>query len=256
MTLTTPTSPQPQSQTSTPLRIEPSPRWVRGYVDAQPIVDSKHVLVVYGVRRTPSYFFPRSDVRVDQLQPSQQADGKQFWSLQLGGRRVEDIAWGFLDTSGDRAQLADHLAFDWPKVEAWYEEDEEVFVHPRDPHHRVDILDSSRHIKVVIDGETVAESHRPRLLFETGLVTRYYLPKMDVRMDLLEPTPTQTQCPYKGNASYWSAKIGGAVHQDIVWSYPFPTPESAKIKNLLSFYNEKVDLYVDGELQPKAPARH
>ena len=128
---------------------------------------------------------------------------------------------------------------------AWYEEDDEVFVHPRDPYHRVDVMNSSRHVKVVIDGEVVAETDQPRLLFETGLRTRYYMPKVDVRMDLLEPTPTATACPYKGNAVYWSAEIGDQVFPDIVWSYPFPMPECTRIQNLLSFYNEKVDVYVE-----------
>ena len=93
-----------------------------------------------------------------------------------------------------------------------------------------------------------------RLLFETGLRTRYYIPKIDVRMDLLEQTATVTQCPYKGNAAYWSARIGDQVFTDIVWSYPFPIPESTKIQNLLSFYNEKTEIYVDGELE-QAPTR-
>lgn len=228
--------------TQSAITLEPSPRWVRGFLHARSIVDSKRVLVAYGVRRTPTYFFPIQDVRV-QLEPSRQADGRQFFNVD----GVEDIAFKLLD----EPQLADYVAFDWPKAEAWYEEDEEVFVHPRDPHHRVDVLNSSRNIKVVIGGQVVAESNRPRLLFETGVRTRYYLPKMDVRMDLLEPTNTHSACPYKGNAVYWSARIGDQVYPDIVWSYPFPTPECPKIQNLLSFYDEKVDLYIDGELQPK-----
>jgi uncharacterized protein (DUF427 family) len=140
-------------------------------------------------------------------------------------------------------------------VDAWFEEDDEVFVHARDPYHRVDVLNSSRHVRVEIDGATVAASRRPRLLFETGLPTRYYLPKADVRMDLLEPTDTTTRCPYKGEAIYWSARIGGQLREDVVWSYPYPIPEIPKIEHLLAFFNERVDLYVDGELQvrPQTP---
>lgn len=246
----------PQTQTS--LRVEPSQRWVRGFVNglAAPLVDSKRVLVAYGIRRTPIYFFPRHDIRLDLLRPTRQADGVQHWSAEVDGQTTDDLAWSFLDTTGERAPLADHLAFDWPKLAAWFEEDEEVFVHPRDPHHRVDVLHSSRHVRVVVAGQVVADSHRPCLLFETGLPVRYYLPKMDVRMDLLEPTPTHSQCPYKGNAVYWSVNVGDRVYPDVVWSYPFTTPECPKIQNLLAFYAEKVDLYVDGELQPKAPPRH
>jgi uncharacterized protein (DUF427 family) len=230
--------------TQTSIRVEPSSRWVRGFLRAQPVVDSKRVLVVYGLKRTPTYFFPHADVRVE-LTAGRQTDGLQYWTLD----DVQDIAFSIVEPP--ERQLEDYVAFDWHKIDSWYEEDEEVFVHPRDPHHRVDVLNSSRHVQVVIEGQVVADSHRPRLLFETGLQTRYYLPKMDVRMELLEPTQTTTACPYKGNAVYWSAKVNGRVHPDVVWSYPFPTPECPKIQNLLSFYNEKVDLYVDGELQPK-----
>jgi uncharacterized protein (DUF427 family) len=230
------------------LRVESTGRWVRGYIGSTAVVDSKHVIVVYGARRTATYFFPASDVRKDLLSPSTVGDnGDQRWTLSLDGRTVEDIAW----TLPSNDELKDYIAFEWRKVERWYEEDDEVFVHPRDPYHRVDVMNSSRHIKVVIDGQVVAETRQPRLLFETGIRTRYYIPKVDVRMDLLEPTPKSTACPYKGNAVYWSARIGDQVYPDIVWAYPFPTLESAKVQNMLSFYNEKVDIYVDGELEKR-----
>ncbi len=134
-------------------------------------------------------------------------------------------------------------------MDAWYEEEEEIFVHPRDPYKRVDVMQSSRHVRVVMAGETVAETRRYRLLFETGLPTRYYMPKEDVRADLLEPSSTTSRCPYKGLASYWSIKVGGKVFKDFVWTYPDPIPECPKIKDLLCFFNERVDaIYVDGEL--------
>jgi uncharacterized protein (DUF427 family) len=244
-----------QTATRPALRVEACPRWVRGLVNGVPIVDSKRVIIVYGAQRQPTYFFPITDVRMDLLQPArtQAQPGEQRFTLEMGGRTIEDVAWTYTDLAGERAALRDHIAFEWRKIDAWYEEDDEVFVRPRDPYHRVDVLNSSRHIKVVIGGEVVAETRRPRLLFETGLRTRYYIPKVDVRMDLLEPTATLTQCPYKGNATYWSARIGDEVFPDIVWSYPFPIPECPTIQNLLSFYNEKVEIYVDGELD-KAPS--
>jgi uncharacterized protein (DUF427 family) len=233
------------------VRVEASPRWVRGFINNVPIVDSKGVVVVYGARRLATYFFPIDDVRMDLLRPAetQSTPGEQRLTLEMNGRTIEDIAWTYADVDGEHAELRDYIAFEWRKVDAWYEEDDEVFVHPRDPYHRVDVLNSSRHVKVVIDGQVVAETSRPRLLFETGLRTRYYIPKVDVRMDLLEPTSTVTQCPYKGNATYWSARIGDHVYPDIVWSYPFPIPECTKIQNLLAFYNEKTEIYVDGELE-------
>jgi uncharacterized protein (DUF427 family) len=108
---------------------------------------------------------------------------------------------------------------------------------------------------VEVDGVTVADSHQPRILFETGLPPRYYLPLTDVRMDLLRPSDTQTHCPYKGTAAYWSVDTGDAVHQDIVWIYRTPLPESQKVAGLACFYDEKVDVYLDGEQQPR-PRTH
>jgi uncharacterized protein (DUF427 family) len=131
-------------------------------------------------------------------------------------------------------------------MDAWFEEDEQVFVHPRDPYTRVDTLHSSRHVRVEIDGVTMGETRRPMFLFETRLPTRYYIPKLDVRMDLLEPSESVTRCPYKGVARHWSAQVCDKLVTDIVWSYPAPIPECPKIENLLSFYNERVDLYIVG----------
>lgn len=137
----------------------------------------------------------------------------------------------------------------------WLEEDEPVYVHPRDPYKRVDILASSRHVRVELDGVVLAESRAPRILFETGLPPRYYLPMPDVRMELLRPSGTQTGCPYKGTAAYWSVEVNGELHRDLVWSYRSPLPESQKIAGLLCFYSERVDLYVDGErvVHPRRP---
>ncbi len=132
-------------------------------------------------------------------------------------------------------------------MDAWFEEDEEVFVHARDPYTRVDALPSSRHIEVKIDGVTVADSTKPTLLFETGLPTRYYLPLTEVRMDLLRDSGTTTQCPYKGEANYYSVELDGELVEDIVWYYKYPVEESSRIAGMVSFYNEKVDIYVDGE---------
>jgi uncharacterized protein (DUF427 family) len=136
-------------------------------------------------------------------------------------------------------------------MDEWFEEDEPVIVHPRDPYTRVDILNSSQHVRIDVDGVTVAESRQPRILFETGLPPRYYLPLTDVQLDLLTPSQTQTQCPYKGTATYWDLTVGEKTYQDYVWIYRSPLPESQKIAGLVCFYNEKVDLYLDGELQPR-----
>jgi uncharacterized protein (DUF427 family) len=143
------------------------------------------------------------------------------------------------------AALRDHIRFDWGAMDAWFEEDEEVFTHARDPYRRIDALRSSRHVRVELDGVVLADSRRPTVLFETGLRPRYYLPKVDVRTDLLEPTDTVTSCPYKGQARYWSARVGERVERDVAWSYPTPLPESAPVAGLVCFYDERLDVLVD-----------
>ncbi|HEY6711616.1 MAG TPA: DUF427 domain-containing protein [Rubrobacter sp.] len=139
----------------------------------------------------------------------------------------------------------------WNNLDHWYEEDEEVFVHPRDPYHRVDVLKSSRQVKILVDGEVVAETDRPRILFETGLPSRYYFPPEDVSEDVLLPSDKNTECPYKGVASYYSVQAGGETREAIVWYYPTPIPAAADIEGRLCFFNEKVDLEVDGEAQQR-----
>jgi uncharacterized protein (DUF427 family) len=231
-------------------------RRVRVMFAGATVADSRKLMLMLENRRLAIYYFPASDVRLELLVPNDfksRHAGKgeaSFYSVKVGDHVAEKAAWRYLQP--ERADLKDYVAFYWDKLDAWFEEDDEVFVHPRDPYHRVDVLNSSRHVKIVVGGEVVAETTRPRLLFETGLPTRYYIPKLDVRQDLLTPTNTTTRCPYKGKASYWSVTVNGKEFTDIVWGYPAPIPECPKIENLLCFYDEKVDaVYVDGELQPR-----
>jgi uncharacterized protein (DUF427 family) len=244
-------------ETSGKARVEPSPRWVRAVFASTVVADSRRVMLLYEPMRLPVYYFPVDDVRMDLLTAtdhrtqSPSMGEASYWSLRAGDRVAENAAWSYQQPRPDHPDLSGYIAFYWNAMDAWYEEDDEVFIHPRDPHHRVDVLNSSRHVQVVVLGETVADTRRPRLLFETGLPTRYYIPKWDVRMDLLVPSETTTACPYKGRAMYWSVKAGDAIAEDVVWSYPFPIPECPKIENLMAFYNEHVDaIYVDDELVP------
>ncbi len=234
------------------VHIELSPRRVRTYFGGKKIADSDRVLLVYETKRPPAYWFPMADVRMEYLERKDHSDESTVrWRLVVNDRVAENAARAYPNPTGDRAALEDHLTFYWDQMDAWFEEDEEVFVHPRDPYTRVDTVHSSRHVRVEIGGVVVAETRRPVLLFETGLPTRYYIPKQDVRMDLLEPTDSVTRCPYKGAARYWSGPVGDKMIKDIVWAYPAPIPECPKIENMLSFYNERVDLYVDGVLQDR-----
>ncbi|HEY4990892.1 MAG TPA: DUF427 domain-containing protein, partial [Nakamurella sp.] len=145
--------------------------------------------------------------------------------------------------------LSGMVRFDWDALDAWFEEDEEVFVHPRNPYTRVDAIRSTRAVRVELDGVVLAESSSPVMVFETGLPTRYYLNRSEAKLDHLIPTQTQTACPYKGNTSgYWSIKTGETVHADLAWAYDFPTRQLQPIAGLIAFYNEKVDIFLDGEL--------
>jgi uncharacterized protein (DUF427 family) len=240
-----------------PIWTEPYPRRVRAFLDGTAVVDSTRALLLLEARHLPVYYFPPQDVRTDLLEPTDisthcpHKGDASYWSVRVGDRVVRDAVWSYQHPLPERTDIEGYLALYWNRMDAWFEEDDEVFVHPRDPYHRVDVLSSSRHVRVAVAGRTLAETRRPWLLFETGLPTRYYLPKADVRMELLAPTDSETQCPYKGKARYWSATAGDSVEEDIAWSYPFPIPECPKIENLVCFYNERADIWVDGELQPR-----
>ncbi len=239
--------------------FEKSPRWVRAMFGGETIADSTQVMVLRRANRLPVYCFPKEDVRTDLMERTKRRSElppqgtATYWSIEVGDKIVDDAAWGFLSPTNEWQPLKDYLIFEWGKMDAWYEEEEEVFVHLRDPYHRVDILQSSRHVRVVVGEETVADTRRPVLLFETGFPPRYYVPREDVRMELLEPSDLKTRCPYKGIASlYWSIKAGHKILENSVWCYEDPLPEAYKIKDCLCFYDERVDAtYVNNELFPK-----
>lgn len=238
-------------------RFEASPRWVRTVLNGTTVADSRRMQLLWEPNRLPVYCFPREDVRMDLLRrtgerPDDPKGPTSLWTVRVGDREAKDAAWTVDRPSDGAPDLSGYVVFSWRDMDSWYEEDDEVYVHPRDPYHRVDVQSSSRHIRVEMLGETIAETRRPHLLFETGLPTRYYIPRLDVRMDLLVPSTTETQCPYKGVATYYGVQVGRRLARDLVWTYQFPIPECSKIENLLCFYNERVDaIYVDGELQPK-----
>jgi len=208
--------------TQQPVRVEPSPKRVRVMLDGHYVADSYRALLVWEKPYYPTYFFPRRDVEAALL------DTPRIYA------------------AADPA-LADHVALRWSDFDHWFEEDEEVFVHARDPYKRIDILRSTRHVVVRIDGVVVADSTHPTLLFETSLRRRVYIPLGDIRMDLLVPSSTVTHCPYKGEAKYWDVHIGDTVHRDVVWSYQAPVRESAPIAGLACFYDERADMTLEGE---------
>ena len=201
--------------------IEPVAKRIRAFRDGALVLDTTRALLLFEPRHLPHYWVPREDVR---------AAGTPAWA----------------HTRDDLPALASYVHLDWDAMDAWFEEDEEVHVHPRNPYHRVDALRSSRHVEVLVDGVVVADSHRPTIVFETYLRPRYYLPKLDVRMELLRAETMTTGCAYKGRASYWSIEIDGMLQRQLAWSYAYPDPSVAAIAGLVAFYDEKLEVRVDG----------
>jgi uncharacterized protein (DUF427 family) len=246
------------TNTTTDIAVERSPKRVRVLLAGQLVADTTGALLVWENPYYPVYYIPASDVRAE-LVPTGEVQPGQGLAARLGDGELFTVKVATATAEGAArrypnspvTELRDAIRFDWQQMSEWLEEDEPVYKHARSPYTRVDILASSRHVRVELDGVTVADSHSPRILFETRLPPRYYLPLSDIRMEFLRPSTSQTVCPYKGTASYWSVDTGNGVHEDVVWIYRTPLPESQKIAGLGCFYNEKVDLYVDGVLQER-----
>ncbi len=241
------------------VRIKEGQKRVRVYLGGEVVADTINVKLVWEWPYYPTYYFPVSDVNTELLVSTGETHHapsrgeSQVFTVRAGDREAAGAARWY--TESPLEDIRGHITFDWKAMGSWFEEDEQVYVHPRDPYTRIDILQSSRHVEVFVEGTKVADTHQPRLLFETGLPVRYYIPKTDVRRDLLEPTELRTDCPYKGTANYYSIEIDGERHENIVWSYRNPVRESTPVAGYVSFYNEKLDIYVDGELEER-PKTH
>lgn len=234
------------------LYFENNPRRIRAIFAREVVVDSTRVKLLHESGRLPVYYFPPDDVRQDLLEPSDRTEASpikgtaRFWTVRVGDRVVPDAAW-----SWSEPLLEGHIALDWNAMDEWFAEDDQLFGHARDPYSRIDVHKSTRHVRVMRDGIVLADTRRSKILFETGLPPRYYIPAEDVRSDLLVSSPTRTRCAYKGSASHWSVRVGDRVVDDLVWSYPEPQLDAKPVRDLLCFYQERVDLEVDGELQPR-----
>jgi uncharacterized protein (DUF427 family) len=194
--------------------VEAFPRRVRGLVGGQPVVDSDDVLLVHESGRLPHYAFPARHVTLD---------------------------------AAPEPHAAGHVTVPWDEADEWLEEDERVEVHPGDPYHRIDTFSTARHVGVSLDGVVLADSRRARVLFETSLPPRWYLPPDDVRLDLLVASGTVTRCAYKGTATHWSARIGASVIDDVAWTYDVVRREGEPVRGLIAFYDERVGVEVDDE---------
>jgi len=238
----------------------PVPRRIRATLAGHTVLDTTSALYVWEWPHYPQYYIPVGDV-----DPATLVDERHEQKLSRGtahryGLRVGDVSRdAALRVYGDDATVegvAGRARFEWDALDSWFEEDEQVFVHPRDPYTRVDALRSIRTVRIELDGVVLAESSSPVLVFETGLPTRYYVNRTEVDFTHLVPTDTVTACPYKGVTSgYWSVCLGDTTYADLAWTYNYPTRQLQPIAGLIAFYNEKVDIALDGQLLDR-PVTH
>jgi uncharacterized protein (DUF427 family) len=239
--------------------VEPVPRRIQAFLGGEKVLDTTQALYVWEWPYYPQYYIPLADVRRDLLIPEgdTQQTGRgvtEPHGLRAGGIHRSHAARILTNSPVDG--LTGTVRFDWAALDAWFEEDEQVFVHPRSPYVRIDALRSNRPVRVELEGIVLADSPSPVMVFETGLPTRYYLSRTDVDFGHLIPTDTVTACPYKGITSgYWSIRAGDTVHRDLAWAYDFPTRQLLPIAGMVAFYNEKVDIFLDGR-QLERPQTH
>ena len=239
------------------MRYAATPKRLRASLDGALVADTTEALLVWEPTRiVPQYAVPEAVLQVDlvELPRSEQPDdlppamGPQHFELHTcpgtplapaeGPAAGVEVAF-----RPDDPALGGRVVLDFPRF-TWLEEEEPVMGHPHDPFKRIDVLRSSRHVIVSLDGIVLAESRRATALFETWLPVRWYLPREDVRLDLLRPSPTHSVCAYKGVASYLSAE--GAAGADIAWYYPDPLHDAEQVRDLVAFWSERAQVTADG----------
>jgi uncharacterized protein (DUF427 family) len=241
------------------LRHEPTDKWIRATLSGETVVDSRRALLVWEPRRVvPSYAVPIEDVSgelvADEAGPASSDSpvlhsGIPFRAHSSDGETL--LVRGAAGGEGEAfrpadAQLNDHVILDFDGFDEWYEEAERILGHPREPYHSVEVRRSSRPVRIERDGRLLAESTRPSLVFETQLPVRIYLPREDLRVEP-QHSPKRTRCPYKGEASYWSFETPRGTVPDLAWTYEEPLPDAAPLAGLVAFWDERVDVTVDGE---------
>lgn len=238
--------------------VAPAPCRIRGLLGGETVFDTTRALYVWEWAHYPQYYIPIADVRRELL-VRESTHGSSRGPVEVYGLQVEDVRRPHaarLLTESSVEGLAGTVRFEWAALDAWFEEDERVFVHPRDPYARVDAVRSTRTVRIELEGVLLAESSSPVMVFETGLPTRYYLNRTELNVAHLIPSDTVTECPYKGTTSaYWSVRIGETVYPDLAWCYDFPTRALLPIAGLVAFYNEKIDIVLDGRTlaRPSTP---
>jgi uncharacterized protein (DUF427 family) len=233
------------------LRHVATPKRLRALLDGQTVMDTRDALLVYEPRRiVPWYAVLPEDLHLE-LTAHDAAPVPELHAPVLGPRHNDwhTVPGTSLHLEGhgevafrpDDPDLGGRLLLHWAPFE-WMEEDEPVMGHPHDPFKRIDVLRSDRHVRVEVGGDTVAESDRPMMLIETALPVRWYLPREDVRSDLLRPSDTHTICAYKGVASYVSHESA----PDVAWFYPEPLHDALRVKDMVCFWRP-ARVYVDDE---------
>lgn len=222
------------------------PRRVRAVFAGETVLDTDGAKLLHETGLRPQLYVPVDDLNQELLKPTEHhthcpfKGTASYWSVVVGDHIAENAIWTYPEPNPESKWLRGYAGPYWQSMATWYDEDEEIRGGLRDPFHRVDVRDSSRHVRVTAAGEVVAETDRPRVLSETGLPNRFYIPPEDVRRDLLSPTETHTDCPYKGTASYWSVKAGGRMLADAVWSYPEAEGDSAKARGYFCFDGDDI----------------
>jgi uncharacterized protein (DUF427 family) len=257
---TSPFSKQPAGSFNVPIEPEtgavlfwnPVGQRLRAVFAGETVFDTRRAKLLHETDLIPVYYVPEEDVRAELFEPSSKhthcphKGDASYRTLRVGDRVAEDALWFYPEPIEHAGFLRGHVAFYWDKLDAWYADGEELIVHARDPFTRIDVYPVTERVRVLRDGEVIADSTRARALYETGLVTRYYFPRDDVRMELLEESDSHTGCAYKGIASYHHVRTGGRLHKDLAWNYPEPLRDGEPVRDLIAFWNERVDIEVGG----------
>jgi uncharacterized protein (DUF427 family) len=246
---------RPDPPTGAVLYWDPVPYRLHGIFAGDTVFDTTDAKLLHETGHLPVYYVPEDALRHDLLEPSDHTTHcphkgeASYRTLRAGDRVAENAVWAYREPLEPAGFLAGHAAFYWNRLDAWLAEDEELLGHARDPYHRIDVFPTSRRVRIAVGGEEIADSARALVLYETGLPPRFYLPAEDVRTERLEPSETHTRCAYKGLASYWHVRARDELHDDLAWTYPEPERDGQPVQGRIAFFNERVDLEVDGEAQ-------
>ena len=227
---------------------------LRAMIGDRPLFDTTRAKLLYETGIMPVPYVPLEDFDHSLLSPSDRSThcafkgDASYWTVTVGDRVEKHVVWAYKDPNPVAAWLKGYAAVYAQRMDRWFVEDEPVFGHLRDPYHRVDVHESSRPVTVTVDGVVVAQSTRPKLLFETGLETRVYVPRADVAA-VLASRQTRTECPYKGQATYWSLPDV----KDVAWSYEAPLPEALKVAGHLSFWGDHSAIELGAPTSPSRP---